>query len=326
MSLLHSIHRLGFLLILLCATAHAQDPAHDYPNQRILWIVPYTAGAGSDTVARMLSAKLSTTLGQPIVVENRGGAGGAIGTNDGAKANPDGYTWTFGSDPPFTINPHLRKLSFDPIKDFVPVSLIARVPLVLVVNPKLPVHNIAELAALARKSPGKLTGSSSGNGSSSHLVLELFNTSAGIKVLHVPYKGQAEALMDVIAGRIDMTFSSIGTVRGYLKTGQLRALGITSAERFAGLPDLPTLAESGYPGFEAAAWHGLLMPAGTPAAIVTRVNQEISAALKSPKISDRMSSMGYIPVGGPPSALADLIRNDSVKWGKVILDNNIQGN
>ncbi|SHH64172.1 Bug family tripartite tricarboxylate transporter substrate binding protein [Pollutimonas bauzanensis] len=327
MIMLVTLRRLGLLLAFLyvaAVPAGAQTQLPQYPSRQIHWIVPYTPGAGSDTVARLLAMKLSESLGQSIVVENHGGAGGAIGTAIGARAKPDGYTWTFGSDPPFTINSHLRKLQFDPMKDFVPVSLIARVPLVLVVNPKLGVNTIQELVALAKKHPGDLTGSSSGNGSSSHLVLELFNSTAGVKIMHVPYTGQAEALRDVLAGRISITFSSVGTVQSHLESGRLKALAITTDTRFGALPDVPTIAESGYRGFEASAWHGLLMPASTPAAIVTRINDAISSALELPDVSSRMSTLGYIPIGGPPDKLATLITNDSAKWGKVIHDIGIQ--
>jgi len=312
---------LGMLLLVMSPGLQAQS----FPSKRILWIVPYTPGAGSDTVARLLSPKLSQALGgEPVVVENRGGAGGAIGTLEGARASPDGYTWTFGSDPPFTINPNFKKLPFNPITDFVPVSFIARVPLVLVIKDSLPVANLSDLVALARKNPGALNGSSSGNGSSSHLALELFNATAGVKITHVPYKGQSEALTDVIAGRIDMTFSSIGLLAPHLKSGRLRALAIGSPDRFEGMPTVPTVAEQGYPGFDVSAWHGLLMPAGTPGEIVLRVNEAVSEALKAPDVSGRMRGLGYIPVGGPPAALDQLIKGDTAKWAKVIRDANIQ--
>ncbi len=309
-------------LTMMCPSAGI---AQNFPSKRILWIVPYTPGAGGDTVARLLAPKLSLALdGQPVVVENRGGAGGAIGTAAGAKAVPDGYTWVFGSDPPFTINPNFRKMPFDPVRDFVPVSFIARVPLVLVVRPTLAAGSLKELVALAKASPGTLNGSSSGNGSSSHLALELLKATAGVNIGHVPYKGQAEALTDVLAGRVDMTFSSIGTVESNIKAGKLRAIAIGSPERFEGMPNLPTVAESGYQGFDVSAWHGLLMPAGTPSEIVVRVNEEISKALKAPDVAGRMRSLGYIPVGGPPAELEKLIKGDTEKWGKVIRDARIQ--
>lgn len=299
--------------------------AQSFPSKRILWIVPYTPGAGSDTVARLLSPKLSQALGgEPIVIENRGGAGGAIGTAIGAKAAPDGYTWIFGSDPPFTINPNLKPMPFDPVKDFVPVSFLSRVPLVLVVRPSLPVNNLKELIEFAKAKPGSLNGSSSGNGSSSHLALELLKSAAGINVVHVAYKGQAEALTDVIAERIDMTFSSVGTVSAHLKAGKLRAIAIGSPERFDGMLELPTVAEQGFPHFDVSAWHGLLMPAGTPPEIVTRVNQEVARALKTAEVAEKMRGMGYIPVGGPPSALEQLIKGDLEKWGKVIREAGIK--
>ena len=289
-----------------------------WPSRPIRWIVPYAPGAGTDTTARILVDKLSAALGQPIVIDNRGGAGGAIGTDAGAKAAPDGYTWTFGSDPPFTINPSFRKLPFDPQKDFVPVSLLARVPLVLVVNPAMPATTIAQLVALARSKPGQLTVSSSGNGSSGHLAAEYFKSVTGTDMLHVPYKGQAEAVNDVVAGRVDINFSAIGNVLQYAKAGRLRIVGIAGSARFAGLPEVPTIAESGYPGFEISAFHGLLMPAGTPPAIVARVNDEVSKLLALPDVANRMLGLGFFPVGGPPDELERLIRVDTAKWEKLI--------
>lgn len=313
-----------FVAAIVALTSSAAS-AQSFPSKRILWIVPYTPGAGSDTVARLLSPKLSQALGgEPIVIENRGGAGGAIGTAIGAKAAPDGYTWIFGSDPPFTINPNFKSMPFDPVRDFVPVSFLSRVPLVLVIRPSLPVNNLKELIELAKAKPGSLNGSSSGNGSSSHLALELLKSAAGINVVHVAYKGQAEALTDVIAERIDMTFSSVGTVSAHLKAGKLRAVAIGSPERFDGMPELPTVAEQGFPNFDVSAWHGLLMPAGTPPEIVTRVNQEVTRALKTAEVAEKMRGMGYIPVGGPPSALEQLIKGDLEKWGKVIREAGIK--
>jgi len=310
----------------LTARARAQTGAASppWPSRIIRWIVPYAPGAGTDTTARILADRLSTALGQPIVVDNRGGAGGAIGTDAGAKAAPDGYTWTFGSDPPFTINPSFRKLPFDPQKDFVPVSLLARVPLVLVVNPAMPARTIPELVALARGKPGQLSVSSSGNGSSGHLAAEYFKSVTSTDMLHVPYKGQADAVSDVVAGRVDLNFSAIGNVLQFAKAGRLRILGIASSERFSGLPDVPTIAESGYPGFEISAFHGLLMPAGTPPGIVARVNEEVSKLLASPEVASRMLRLGFFPVGGTPDELERLIRIDTAKWEKLIRSTGIR--
>ena len=313
-----------FLAVFLSLACAPQAFSQAWPARPIHWIVPYAPGAGTDTTARMLVDKLSSALGQPIVVENRGGAGGAIGTLAGAKAPPDGYTWTFASDPPFTINPNLRRLPFDPQKDFVAVSLLAKVPLVLVVKPTLAAKTVAELVALARAEPGRLTVSSSGNGSSGHLAGEYFKAVTTTDILHVPYKGQAEAVNDVVAGRVDMNFSAIGNVLQLAASGRLRIIAIASTARFSGLPELPTIAESGYPGFEIAAFHGLLMPAGTPEPIVTRVNAEVTKLLRSPEVAARMFGLGFFPVGGAPVELERLIRADTEKWGKLISSSGIK--
>lgn len=301
---------------MLVRPAMAQEAA--WPSRPIRWIVPYAPGAGTDTTARILVDKLSAALGQPIIIDNRGGAGGAIGTDAGAKAAPDGYTWTFGSDPPFTINPNLRKLPFDPRKDFAPVSLLAQVPLVLVVSPELGVSSVRELIEMAKASPGKLTVSSSGNGSSGHLAAEYFKAATGTDMLHVPYKGQAEAVNDVVAGRVQLNFSAIGNVLQYAKAGRLKILGVASQRRFEGLPDVPTIAQAGVPDFEIAAFHGLLVPAGTPPAVIKRVNDEVSRLLQSPEVSTRMQGLGFFPVGGPPEMLERLLENDTAKWGRLI--------
>jgi len=305
----------------LAPGAHAEDR---YPSRRITWIVPYGPGGGGDLSARILAQKLSEMMGQAIVVENRGGAGGVIGTNAGAKAAPDGYTWTMGSDPPFTINPHLMKLPFDPVKDFEPVSVILKLPLVLVINPALPAKNVQEFVALAKARPGSLTIGSSGSGSSGHLAAELLKTTAGVNLLHVPFKDQASALSEVMSGRVDATFSSIGSIRAYVEAGKLRAVGVATASRFEKLPDLPTIAEQGYPGFEAAAWQGLLVPAGTPKAVVATINARMSEALKVPDVARRLTDLGLVPVGGSPEDLVNLIKTDSAKWAKVIQDANIK--
>ena len=296
----------------------SQGTSQSYPVKAIRWVVPFTPGAGADTVARILGEKIGAALGQPILIENRGGAGGSVGTDFVAKSAPDGYTWVFGSDPPFTINPHLSKLPFDPQGDFIAVSLLTRFPLALVVNPAVPARTIQELVALAKKQPGKLTIASSGNGTSAHLAAEYFKASTGVDMLHVPYKGQNEALTDVMGGRVDMNFSAPGVVLRNIKAEKLKALGITSKQRFSGLPEVPTIAESGYPDFEITGWHGLLMPAGTPAAIVARVNDEVSNVLKLPAVAERLTGLGFVPVGGSPQELSGLIASDFIRWGRLI--------
>jgi len=307
--------------VLLSSVAAAQWT----PTKHVKMLVPFAAAGAADITARAVSDKLATALGQPVVVDNRGGAGGVIGTEMGAKSAPDGYTLIVGSDPPFTINPHLQKVPYDPLRDFEHVSLIADVPLLLVINPeKVKANNLKELIALAKASPSKFTIASSGSGSSGHLAAELLKHEAGIDLVHVPYKGQAQALTDVIGGQTDMVFSSIGASIQHLKTGKLKALGISVTKRFAVLPDVPTLAEAGLPGYDLGVWIGASYPAGTPKAAVERVNAEISKILQTPDLRARFAELGYVPVGGKPEVLTQRIAKDYALFGKLIRDAKIQ--
>jgi tripartite-type tricarboxylate transporter receptor subunit TctC len=321
-----SLSKRRFMLAsLLGIDALATDStfADNYPSRPIRFIVPFTPGAGTDRTARILAQKLTMLLGQSVIVENHGGASGAIGTQLVARAAPDGYTWVLGHDPAFTINQHLRKMPYDALRDFVPVSLIVKVPLVLVANPKVPATSVQTLVALAKSEPGKMTISSSGNGSSGHLAAEVFMFSTGTKLLHVPYKGQAEALTDVLAGRIDLNFTAIADIMGLAKSGSLKVLAIGATKRFEGLPEVPTVAEAGYPGFDVSAWHGLLMPAGTPMAIVEKINASVNTVLAMPDVANSFAQAGLFPVGGKPDVLAQLLRSDSVRWAGVIREANI---
>jgi tripartite-type tricarboxylate transporter receptor subunit TctC len=292
--------------------------AQSFPSNRIRFIVPYTPGGGGDIIARLLGEKLQDRLGQAVVIENRGGAAGAIGTEAGARSAPDGYTWTLAADPAFTINPLMTRVPYDPLRDFEPVSLLTKIPLVLVSNPALPVHTVKELAEYARHSSKPLTVALLGNGSNARLAGELLKSMTGVKMLFVPYKGQAEALVGVMGGFADISFSSISSILGYLQSGKLRALAVTSDQRFQTLPDVPTVAESGYPGFEVSAWHGVVVPAGTPKEIVLRLNQEISRVLETPEIRQRLLNLGFVPVGGSPENLQKVLKTDTERWGKLI--------
>lgn len=298
--------------------------AQDFPSKPIRFIVPYTPGGGADRTARLLAQHLPALLGQPVVVENRGGASGAIGTELVAKSTPDGHTWVMGTDPPFTITPHMRKLPFDPVKDFEPVVLISKVPLVLVASPSTGTASLAEIVQRAQAAPNRVTAASSGNGSSAHLAAGMLMSTTGTQLFHVPYKGQAEAIADVVAGRADLNFSAIENVLSLIKAGRLKAVAIGSDKRFSGMPDVPTVAESGYPGFDVAAWHGLLVPAHTPPAIGKRINEEVNKVLQMPEVIARFEQGGLQPMGGPPDALRQLIQRDSERWGKVIRDNGIK--
>jgi len=294
------------------------------PTRPVKLIVPSTAGAAADTTARLFSQRLATALGQPVVVENRGGAGGLIGTEAAAKTAPDGHTLVLGSDYAFTIYPQLRKPPFDPVKDFEPVGLVTNLPMVLVVNPqRVAANNLKELIGLAKANPGKLTIASAGNGSSHHLAAEYFKHQAGIYLLHIPYKGAAEAMTDVLSGQVDMMFISPGTVIPHLKSGKVKAIGVSVARRVLALPDVPTLAEAGLRGFDIGIWFGIFYPAGTPKAAVERVNAELQKILEVPEVRTRLIETGYTPAGGKPEVLGQRIASDTTRFRKIVQDTKI---
>jgi tripartite-type tricarboxylate transporter receptor subunit TctC len=320
-------HLLLAPLLALAATAGfgiRPAAAQDYPTRPIRLIVPFTPGAGTDATARILAQKLTGLLGQPVVVDNHGGASGAIGTDMAAKSAPDGYTWVLGHDPAFTINQHLRKMPYDALRDFAPVSLLAKVPLVLVASPSVKANTVQELVALAKAQPGKLTMSSSGNGTSGHLAAAVFMAATGTNLYHVPYKGQAEAVNDLVAQRVDLNFSAIPNVQALAKAGKLKIIAIGAPRRFPGLPDVPTIAEAGYPNFDVSAWHGLLVPAGTPPAIVQKINAAVVEVFRMPDVSARFEGLGLYPVGSKPEVLAQLLKTESARWAQVIKDANIK--
>lgn len=312
----------GLVLLGFSLTAGAQWT----PSRPIKIIIPYGAGGAADIGMRVLAEKIGPALSQPLVLENRAGAGGAIGTEAGARAPADGYTLVLGSDAAFSIIPNLQKTPYDPIKDFEPIAMLATVPLVLVVHPSLPVKTVQDLVDLARAKPGVLTIASNGNGSSGHLSAELFKSTAKIDLLHVPYKGMGPVVADILGGQVMMTFSSLGPVEQHIKSGKLRAIAITVPKRFPGLPDVPTMAESGFPGFDVSVWLALFGPLGTPKEIVARLNEEVAKALETPDVKERFAMLGYIPGGGPPSAASDRARQDLGKWGAVIRAANITSN
>lgn len=299
---------------LLFAATHAQAA---WPERPITLVVPYTPGGVTDALARVVATALSERLKQPVVVDNRAGGGANIGAALVARANPDGYTLLMGSAATHAINVSLyKKLSYDPIKDFAPISLVAEVPNVLVVNPSVPVHSVKELIAYAKANPGRLNFGSSGAGGTIHLSGELFKSMAGVQMTHVPYKGSAPAVNDLLGGQIQVMFDS--SVVPYVKAGRLRALGVTSATRSSALPDVPTIAEAGLPGYEATAWFGVLAPAGTPEPVVTKLNTEISAVLRDPAVTKWMVGQGFEAAGGTPADFATHIRKETAKWARVV--------
>ncbi len=292
--------------------------AQDYPNKPIKIIVPYPAGQASDTISRIVGERLSKSLGQPVLVDNRPGAGGNIGTDVGAKSPPDGYTLTVATAA-LPISKHVyRKLPFDPEKDFAPITLMTVTPLVLVTRADLPVKDVASLVDYAKKNPGKLTFASSGTGTSHQLSGELFKTLAGIDLLHVPYKGSPPAHIDLMGGSVDIMFDNIVPVSPHVKSGKLKALAVTTKTRASSLPDVPTMAEAGFPNFEAVAWFGMLVPAGTPQPIIDRLNKEIVAILNTPDIKERLAALGATVVADTPAEYARFMSAEINKWAPIV--------
>jgi len=313
---------LALLAIVAAAVAapftFAQGAA-TYPAKPVRLVVPFPAGGTTDILARAVAQRLSEAWGRQVIVDNRPGAGGNIGSDLVAKAAPDGYTLLMGTVGTHAINPSLYKnMPYDHVKDFAPVILVAGVPNVLVVNPSLPVHSVTELIAYAKANPGKLNFASSGNGTSIHLSGELFKAMTGVEMTHVPYKGSAPALTDLIGGQVQLMFDNLPSSLPFIKAGKLRALAVTSGARAAALPDLPTLAESGLPGFEASSWFGVLAPAGTSRDIVAKLNGAIAGWLASPEAKEKLLAQGAIAAGGTPEDFARHIGAETAKWAKVV--------
>jgi tripartite-type tricarboxylate transporter receptor subunit TctC len=290
-----------------------------YPEKPIRLVVPFPAGGGADFMARTLAQKLSERLGQPVVLDHRGGAGGTIAAEAVAGAQPDGYTLLFGTMGTQAINPHLyEKLRYDPLKDFAPISLTHATPRVLVVHPSIPATTIQELIALSKTKPGQLTFGSAGNGSSSHLSGELFKSMAGVDITHVPYKGSGPAATDLLGGRISMVFDSIAVYSDHIKSGKVRALGVTSLKRSAALPNVPAIAEAGLQGFDVSNWLGVLAPANTPKEVIARLNTEIRAAMSDIETRKQLANVGIDPLESTPEAFAETIKTEMAKWAKVV--------
>ena len=291
--------------------------AQAWPNKPIRFIVPFAAGGVADVVTRAVTPKLSEALGQPIVVENRGGAGGTLGTSQGAKAAPDGYTFMVPAASHTTTPSLYSKLDFDPVKDFEAVTLIAAVPYLLVVPASSPIKTLDEFIAEAKANPGKLTFGSAGNGSSNHLAGELLASQIGAPLLHIPYKGSAPALIDLLGGQLAFMFDTINTSNQHIKAGKLRALGVGTVKRSQLMPEVAPLADK-LPGFEAATWVGLLAPAGTPKEIVARMQQEIAKVVRSPEVQERLSASGAEPVANTPEQFGAYIAAEVRKWERVV--------
>jgi tripartite-type tricarboxylate transporter receptor subunit TctC len=301
--------------------AGASAGAQDYPVKPLRFIAPNLPGGPTDILARLIGQKLADSMGQPVVVENRAGAGGNIGTEAAAKSPPDGYTLVTGNNATFGANVSLYKhLGFDPVRDFAPITLVGTQPNILVVNPSLPVTSVKQLIALAKARPRELNYAGSGMGAAAHLAAELFKSMAGVAIVHVPYKSASPALVDVIAGQCQLMFATSLSVMPHIRSQKLRALAVTNAKRSRLLPELPTIAEAGVPGFEATTWHGVLTTGGTPAPIVNKLNTEINRILQMPDVRERLGALGAEIIGGTPREFADHIQREIPKWAKVIKD------
>lgn len=317
----HVLNATVLLLALLTSSAVAQS----YPTKPIRIIVAYTPAGTTDILARIIGQKMSENWGQPVIVENRAGAAGNIGTELAAKATPDGYTLIMGTAGTHGINVSLyRKLNWHSLRDFAPVSLVAMVPNIMVVNNSLPIKSVKDLIAYAKANPGKLSYGSPGNGSTAHLSMELFKSMTGTNLVHIPYKGSAGVLADVMGGQIAVTIDNMPVYLPQVKTGKIRALAVSPAKRSSAAPDIPTVAEAGVPGYDSGAWFGLLAPAGTPRAIVEKLSAETARILKLPDVSKRISELGAEPVGSTPAQFTALIKDEIAKWAKVIKDANVE--
>jgi tripartite-type tricarboxylate transporter receptor subunit TctC len=307
----------GINILIACAgasLAHAQT----YPVKPIRFVVGFTAGGASDITSRIVGQKLTEHFGQPVIIDNRAGASGTIAGGIVAKSAPDGYTLLAGATSILAINPGLyAKLDYDPLRDFAPVSQTVSMPQLLVVHPSVKATTLKELLALAKAKPGELNYSSSGTGSSSHLAMELLKYMTGINVVHVPFKGSGQAMPNLLAGQVQLVFDPIPTSLPHVKSGRLRAIAISTATRSPAIPDLPTVAEAGVPGYESSLWYGVLLPARTPSTIVARLNETVNAILREADVHERFAALGAEPVGSSSAAFGKYISDEVIKWGKV---------
>jgi tripartite-type tricarboxylate transporter receptor subunit TctC len=319
--------RAFYCVALACLAPVAASPAlaQAWPNKPIRWISPFAPGGGADITSRAIAAKLTPALGQQVVVENRGGAGGMVGTEIAAKAPADGYTLLLGTIGPIAVNPSLHsKMPYDPIRDLAPITQVANALNVLVVHPSLPVKSVKELIALARARPGELNYGSSGSGAADHLAGELFNSLAKVKMVHVPYKGGAPAMLDLVSGNVQLIFSTVSTAIASIKANRVRPLAMTGNQRFELMPELPTIAEAGLKGFEVNNWYGVFAPAGTPREIIVRLNAEIVKIMAMPDVRARLLDSGIAAVTSTPEQFSAYIQAETAKWAKVIREAGIK--
>ncbi|MCE2999567.1 MAG: Bug family tripartite tricarboxylate transporter substrate binding protein [Betaproteobacteria bacterium] len=328
----HRIHPVSATTtLLLCALLAAaplqasQHEAQSYPQRPIRLIDPYAPGGGSGVVARLVAAKLSDAWGRQVVVDNRPGASGAIGTELAMRAIPDGHTLVMGTSGSIAISPNMNRLPYDPVRDFIAVTQTSGQAMLVVLHPSLTVTTVKELIVLAQGQPGKLTYASSGSGGSGHLAAELFQSITKVRMIHVPYKGSGPAVQAVVGGETQISFNNILAVLPHVNGGRLRAIAVTSPKRAPAVPNLPTLAESGVTGYEAMSWNGIFAPAKTPRVIIAKLNAEVVKALNSPDVRDKLVAMGSDPVGSTPEQFAAYVRSEVARWGQVIRENNIRG-
>jgi tripartite-type tricarboxylate transporter receptor subunit TctC len=310
---------LGFML----AASASLAPAQSYPTKPVRIVVPFAPGGGSDFIARFMAQRLTDALGKQVIVENKPGAGGVLGIEAGLKSAPDGYTLTLIASS-YTVNPSIYKLKFDPVSDMTPIIQMSQGPLLIVARPSLPVKSTKELIALAKSKPDQVSFASSGQGSVIHLATELFASMAGIKMNHIPYKGTGPALTDTIGGQTDVFFSSTASALPHVQAGKLRAIAVTTAKRIPALPDVPTVAESGLPGYDVTLWHGLIGPKGLPRPIVERINSEVTKTLKDNATAEQLKSDGVAPAGGTPEQFQAQITKEIQMWRKVAADAHVK--
>ena len=311
--------RLAACLSVLLASFALPGQAQQYPSKPVRIIVPFAPGGGSDFIARFMAQRLTESMGGQVIVENKPGAGGVLGIEQGVKAAPDGYTLTLIASS-YTVNPSVYKLNFDPVTDITPIIQMSQGPLLVVVTPSVPVKTTKELIALAKSKPGQVTFASSGQGSVIHLATELFNTMAGTKMNHIPYKGTGPALTDTLSGQTNVFFSSAANAMPHIKAGKLRAVAVTTSKRIPALPEVPTVAESGVAGYDVILWHGLIGPKGLPRAVVDRINGEVNKSLKLKETAEQLQNDGVAPAGGTPEQFAAQIRKEIGVWKKVAAD------
>jgi tripartite-type tricarboxylate transporter receptor subunit TctC len=311
------------LALTAVCTANATLAQDAWPSRPIRMVVPFPPGGGTDTFARPLAAKLGEQLGQQVVIDNRGGAGGTLGAALVAKANPDGYTWLMGAVHHTVAVTAYKSLPYDLDRDLKPVTGVAYMPDVLVINLQIPAKNVQELVAYAKANPAKVNYGSSGQGTTRHLSGELFNTATGTKLVHVPYKGSGPAMTGLIGGEVTLIFEGLGSAATHIRSGKVRALAVTSAKRSPAFPDVPTMAEAGVPRFEVTSWYGLWVPAGTPDALVKRIRDEVSKALASPQLAAYWAQQGADPGGEPTDQYAKFVKAETQRWGKVVRDSGV---